>query len=249
MDVKREKRVLFIIGKHLHVLVLVLSCVNLLMMMTEIFYDQSLNSIGSVILSLVGIYAFWLIHNNRPEGEKIMFIWLLLQTVEVAYLPYFKIDLSQAISLPLGFRFESYGSDRGIILTSLHVNFIVITLFKISLFRKKYMNYFRKQVIKPVDSDKIDRFVAHVVSIYSFGDDKCMLILDRLNGNKSYAIQVDKDDKLDNNKSSYLLCVIDTNKTDEESFKPYEFRDVCYVNISGYLSSKRDRERKRVVRR
>jgi hypothetical protein len=249
MDVKREKRVLFIIGKHLHLLVLALSFINLMLLLPRLFFVQDLNSVGSVMLSLTGIYAFWLIHNNRPEGEKIMFIWLLLQLVEVDYLPYFKIDLSQAISLPLGFWFESYDADGGVLMTSFRVNFIVITLFKISLFRKRYMNYFRKQVIKPVDSDKIDRFVAHVVSIYSFGDDKCMLILDRLNGNKSYAIQINKDDKLDNNRSSYLLCVIDTNKTDEESFKPYEFRDVCYVNISGYLSSKRDRVRKRVVRR
>jgi len=234
MEVKEEKRPIWGIDRYLHYVVLCLSGLNLLQLTPNLIDSVNLNVVSSILLSFVGLLAFWFIHKNKNGGELIIFIWSILQLIIFINLPFYSIDLSQGYSLPIGMTFESSANGFTTREVSLSINIVAGILISASFFRLKNKNVYKALLVTPKSIENIDEFTSRILKTYSFGKDKKMLILDYTSGLKSYAIQINKENEInfENSDSEYLLCEIDTERIKEESFKPYEFKQLGNVKIT-----------------
>jgi hypothetical protein len=234
MEVKEEKRPICGIDKYLHFIVLGLSGINLVQLTPQLIDSVNINEVCSVLLSFVGLLAFWLIQKKKNGGELIILLWSILQLINFINHPFYSIDLSQGFSLPIGMTFES--STNGVTTreVSLNINIIAGVLVSASFFRLKNKNTYKELLVRPKGIKNISEFTSKILKIYSFGKDKKMLILDYTSGLKSYAIQINKENKINfqNSEIEYLLCEIDTTRTKEESLKPYEFKQIGSVKIT-----------------
>jgi hypothetical protein len=234
MEVKEEKRPIWGIDRYLHFVVLGLSGLNLLQLSPGLIGYFNLNQAGSILLSFVGILAFWFIHKKKNGGELIMFIWSILQLIIFINQPLYTIDFSQGFSLPIGMTFKSSANGFTTREVSLSINIVAGILVSASFFRLKNKNAYKELLVTPKSIENIDEFTSRILKTYSFGKDKRMLILDYTSGLKSYAIQINKENEInfENSDSEYLLCEIDTERIKEESFKPYEFKQLGNVKIT-----------------
>ncbi|PCI97279.1 MAG: hypothetical protein COB15_08125 [Flavobacteriales bacterium] len=234
MEVKEEKRPIWGIDKYLHFVVLGLSTLNLLQLFLTPFNYIDLNEICSILLSLVGLFSFWLIYKNKHGGELTIFIWSILQFVIFINYPSYSIDLSQGFSIPIGITSESsiYGyTDRQV---SFSINIVAGILTSAAYFRLRNKKDYMELIFTPKSIENIDVFTSKILKAYSFGKDKRMLILAYTSESKSYAIQVNKNHKLDfiDSEIEYLLYEIDTKRIKEESLKPYDFKQLGNIKIT-----------------
>lgn len=223
MEVKEEKRPLWGLDRYLHFVVLGLSILNLIRLSPQLSDGLDNNTIISMLVSLLGIIAFWLIHKKNKLGEIIVIVWCTVQFIVISYPPHISLDLSQGYLLPLGFN----GGE-----TSIYINVIALVLFGLAVYRIKNRSLYQKIKINPIDQEGIPYFISEVHKSYTFGREQKMLLLSYNSGLKSFALLINKEDQLDNSEKEYLLCVIKTEKIKKKSLKTYEFKGLGNATIS-----------------
>lgn len=234
MKVTEEKRPYGGIDKHLITLVLVFSIVNILKQLFNLNSDFHANTINSILVSLFGIYIYYLNFKKQKRLNLLLIFWSITQLIIIEIYPNIYFDLSQGFYLRIGPSFKHTINGTPITKYFVRLNILAVLFLAGIYFRHKHAYYYKSIYISPISSEDILPFNTKILKTYTMPNNKRLLILSKTHGAKSYALQVEQTDVLEfsNSTAEYILCEIDTLTTIQESFSPYSVKQLGQVKIT-----------------
>lgn len=217
--------------------VLILSTLNLGNLLFILFRsgDFGINEVLSLLVSLLGIFAFILDKKGNSWASLLFIFWSLPQLFYFQLSSGFVFDLSQFVD----FQLIKIGTQDSVteIMTGILVgklNLLAIIMFGIAMFRIENAYYFGVYTISSVDKFDHETFHGRFVKRFAMGPNKTLLVLQNLNDDKEFlAVQIKNEESLRFTKSDkkYLICHIKESDIKKSKFDSHELIKLGHVHI------------------
>jgi hypothetical protein len=217
----QKKRPYLNLDKHFPLIILTISVLSIIKSLLT-YYDQPFYNLSlSLLISLLGIAIYFSSLKHHKYTNLLILLWSIPQLIIIIKFD-FVFNLTQLYEISIPFISISFESDT---LTKIYaLNILSFFFIYLAVFRVKNSFFYKNYNITLLKDETLN---VSIENVYSFGKEKEVYILKKLDSNVYYSIYLNVNQTLKN--GEHLLYEVNSKVIKDKIISPYEMKQIGLV--------------------